>query len=57
LKNVLAFFLKIRFNVVNFNIGMDLSETGWKGVEWIYLTQDRNQWQELVDMVMKFWVP
>jgi hypothetical protein len=24
-----------------YNIRMDLRETGWEGVEWIYLAQDR----------------
>jgi hypothetical protein len=26
---------------------MDLGETGWEGVNWIHLTQDRDQWQYL----------
>jgi hypothetical protein len=26
------------------NIAMDLREIGWKGVDWIHLTQDRGQW-------------
>jgi len=38
-------------------IGTDLKETGWKVVNWIHLTQDRDQWQTLVNTVMKFWVP
>jgi len=33
------------------NIRMDLRETGWE-VDWIYLAQDRVQWQALVNMVM-----
>jgi hypothetical protein len=32
------------------NIGMDL-KIGWKGVEWIQLTQDRDQWQAFVSTV------
>jgi hypothetical protein len=26
------------------NIRMDLGETGWEDVDWIHLTQDRDQW-------------
>jgi hypothetical protein len=26
------------------NIKMYLREIGWKGVDWMYLTQDREQW-------------
>jgi hypothetical protein len=26
----------------NYNIGMDLRETGWEGVDWIHLAQDRD---------------
>jgi hypothetical protein len=29
---------------VDVNIRMDLREIGWKGVEWIHLAQDRDQW-------------
>jgi hypothetical protein len=39
------------------NIRMDLREVGWEGMDWIRLAQDRNQWQALVNMVMKFRVP
>jgi hypothetical protein len=31
---------------------MDLRETGWWGVEWIHLTQDRDRWQAVVNAVM-----
>jgi hypothetical protein len=27
------------------NIGMDLREWGWAGVNWMHLDEDRNQWQ------------
>jgi hypothetical protein len=27
-------------------------ETGWNGVDWIRLAEDRDQWQALVDMVI-----
>jgi hypothetical protein len=34
------------------NIEMDLGETGWGVVDWIGLTQDRDQWRALVKEVM-----
>jgi hypothetical protein len=34
------------------NIRMDLREIGWEDMNWMHLTQDRNQWQALVDMVL-----
>jgi hypothetical protein len=33
-----------------------LKETGWDGVDWIHLAQDRDQLWALVDMVMSLWV-
>jgi hypothetical protein len=30
---------------------------GWKGVDWMYLTKDRDQWQAVVNMVMNLQVP
>jgi len=38
------------------NIRMDLRETGWEGVDWMHLAQDRDQWWTLVNMVMNLWV-
>jgi hypothetical protein len=38
------------------NIQMDLTETGWKGVDLIYLAQDGDQWQVLMDTVMNLQV-
>jgi len=35
---------------------MDLQDI-WEGVDWIHLSQDRNMWQALVDIVMKLQVP
>jgi len=35
---------------------MDLRETGYEGVDWVHLAQDRNQWQAPVDTVMNIWV-
>jgi hypothetical protein len=37
------------------NIKMDLREIGWGG-DWIHLAQDRDQWQALVNTVMKLQV-
>jgi hypothetical protein len=34
------------------NITMDLRQTGWIGMDWIDLAQDRNKWMALVSMVM-----
>jgi hypothetical protein len=30
---------------------------GWGGMAWIYLAQDRNQWDDLVNTVMNLWIP
>jgi hypothetical protein len=40
-----------------YNIKMNLQDVGWRGVDWIYLAQDRNKWRALVNVVMKLWVP
>jgi hypothetical protein len=34
------------------NIKMDVREIGLEGVDWIYLAQDRNAWQAVVNTVM-----
>jgi len=34
------------------NIRMDLNEMVWDGVDWIHLTQNRDQWWAAVNMVM-----
>jgi hypothetical protein len=34
------------------SIQIDLRETGWNGMDWIDLAQDRDQWGALVDTVM-----
>jgi hypothetical protein len=39
------------------NIRMDLGEIGWKFVEWMHLSQDREQWRAVVNTVMNLWVP
>ena len=43
-------------------VGMDgrrrnLTDIGWKGVNWFHLPQDGGKWQATVDMVMCLWVP
>jgi hypothetical protein len=39
------------------NTKLDLRETGWGGMNWIDLAQDRNQRRALVNMVMNHRVP
>jgi hypothetical protein len=39
------------------NIKMDLREIGGGGMDWIELTQDRDQWRALVSTVMNLRVP
>jgi hypothetical protein len=39
------------------NIKMDLRETGWDGLDWIDVDQDRNQWRALVNTVMNLLDP
>jgi hypothetical protein len=39
------------------NIKMDLKTIGWKGVDWMHLAQDMDQWQAVVNTVMNRWVP
>jgi len=36
---------------------MDIRETGWEGVDWIRLAQDRDQWRALVNIVMNLHTP
>jgi hypothetical protein len=35
---------------------MDLRETGFGGMDWINLAQDRDWWWAFVNMVMNLWV-
>jgi len=39
------------------NIRMDLGEIGWGGVDWIHLTQDRDQFWALVNIIINLPVP
>jgi hypothetical protein len=36
---------------------MDLGEMAWGGMDWIVLTQDKDNWRVLVNVVMNLWVP
>jgi hypothetical protein len=36
------------------NIRMDLTEIEWEGMDWNHLVQNRDQWQALVNVIMKF---
>jgi hypothetical protein len=39
------------------NIKMDLGVTGWGGIDWIDLSQHRDQWKGLVNTVINLEVP
>jgi hypothetical protein len=39
------------------NIGMDLREIGWEGMDWMVLAQDRDERWALVHMVTNLRVP
>jgi len=39
------------------NIRMDLRETGWEGVDWMHLAQDRDLGLALVNTVMNLQIP
>jgi hypothetical protein len=36
---------------------IDLREMEWKGVDWIHLDQDRDQWRALVNTLANLLVP
>jgi hypothetical protein len=40
-----------------YNIKMDLRGTGWGGMDWTDLSQDKDQWRTLVNTVINLWVP
>jgi hypothetical protein len=39
------------------SIQIDLRETGWGGMDWIELAQDRAHWRAVVNTVMNLRVP
>jgi hypothetical protein len=39
------------------NIGMDLREVKWEGVDWTHLAQNTDQWRAVVNTVMNLRVP
>jgi hypothetical protein len=39
------------------SIKIDLREIGWGGMDWINLSQGKDQWRALVDTVIKLRVP
>jgi hypothetical protein len=39
------------------NMKMDLREIGWGDMDWIRVAQVRDQWKDLVNMVMNLRVP
>jgi hypothetical protein len=36
---------------------MDVREIIWKGVDWMHLDRDRDQWRDFVNKVMNLRVP
>jgi hypothetical protein len=39
------------------NMRIDLRKSGWEGVDWIHLAQNRDQWRAVVNTIMKVRVP
>jgi hypothetical protein len=39
------------------NIKMNLGEIGWDGMDWLDVTEGRDQWRAFVNAVMNFRVP
>jgi hypothetical protein len=39
-----------------YNIKMDLREKGWGGMDWIDLSQDRDQWMAVMNTIMNLQV-
>jgi len=38
------------------NIKMDLQDVGWESINWIYVAQNRDRRQALVNEIMNLWV-
>jgi hypothetical protein len=38
------------------NIKTNLEETGWKGVDWVHLAENRDKWRDFVNTAMNLWV-
>jgi len=41
----------------NDNIKMEIKQTGWEFLDWIYLRQDKHTWTSLVEKVTNLRVP
>jgi hypothetical protein len=39
------------------NIKMNVQDVGWGGMDWIYLTEDRDRWRAVVNAIMNLRVP
>jgi hypothetical protein len=39
------------------NFKMCLRDIGWGGMDWIDLTEVRDQWRAFLNMVMNLWIP
>jgi hypothetical protein len=39
------------------NVKMDLREKGRRGMDWINMAEDRNQYQPLMNSAMNLWTP
>jgi hypothetical protein len=35
---------------------VDFKELGWEGMDWIYLTEDRDKWQAVVSTIINLQV-
>jgi hypothetical protein len=50
-------FRRKETNRNKYNIKMNVREIGSGGMVWIQLAHDRDQWKDLVNMLMNFGVP
>jgi hypothetical protein len=51
----IEFTIQEQWSVIQFlcTVDMDMGETGWEGVDWKHLAQERDQWRDLVNTVME----